>query len=493
MDSLAGQSAVVVGGGFGGLSAACHLADQGADVTLVEKNGQLGGRASAFERDGFTFDMGPSWYLMPDVFERFFETFDHEPTDFFDLEHLDPHYRILFKDGDSVDMSGDLDAVRDTFESYEDGAAEAFDRYLAQAEENYEVGMERFVYADRTDFRDYLSPEVARSARGLSLLGTMDDHVADYFDHPKLRQIVQYSLVFLGGSPHNTPALYNLMSHVDFNLGVFYPEGGMHGVADGVAELAHELGVETRVNEPVERIDPYARSFVVETATDSHRANVVVSDAPYSHTEQDLLDPEYRQYDADYWADRTYAPSAFLLYLGVEGDVDPLEHHTLVLPEDWDPHFESIFDRPAWPDDPAYYVCAASETDDSVAPAGHSNLMVLVPIAPGLDDDPAGRETYRDAVLADLAANAVDVRDRIVVEESFSVSDFADRYNSYQGTALGMAHTLTQTAMFRPPHRSSTLDGLYFTGANTTPGIGVPMCLISGELTAGYVAEDYGR
>lgn len=494
MDSLAGTTAVVIGAGFGGLSTACYLAEAGASVKVIEKNDQLGGRASTLERDGFRFDMGPSWYLMPDVFERFFAHFDRTPTEYYELTHLDPHYRIFFKDGDRVDMSADLEAVRQTFEEYETGAGEAFDRYLAKSKENYEAGMEHFVYEDRSSITDFLDPRLAAYARGLTLLGSMQDHVEGYFDHPKLQQIVQYTLVFLGGSPTNTPALYNLMSHVDFNLGVYYPEDGMAGVVDGIAQLARELGVEFITNSPVTRIEPYARTQVVHTEEDSFRTDYVVSDADYAHTEQELLAPEYRQYDESYWASRTYAPSAFLLYLGVEGDVDPLKHHTLVLPTDWQEHFDQIFEEPTWPDDPAYYVCVPSDTDETVAPAGHSNLFILVPIAPGLDDEEPVRESYRDQVLADLAENTgVDVRDRIVVEERFSVSEFADRYNSYAGTALGLAHTLDQTALFRPPHRSEAVDGLYFTGGDTTPGIGVPMCLISGQLTAEYVAEDYGK
>jgi phytoene desaturase len=540
MDSLTGTSVVVVGAGFGGLSTACYLADAGADVTVLEKNDQLGGRASLLDADGFEFDMGPSWYLMPDAFERFFAQFDREPTDYYDLERLDPHYRVFFKGearsasgnasgetastegsddrpADSVDMTGDLAHVRDVFESFEDGAGDAFERYLEQSKRNYEVGMERFVYQDRTSLRDYLSLDVLRSARGLTLLGSMEDHVADYFDNPRLRQLVQYSLVFLGGSPSNTPALYSLMSHVDFNLGVHYPRSqgdgpnGVKAVADGIADLARELGVEFVTGAAVTAIDPQPTlggaatgaavatdgsadtRLVVRTADREWRADAVVSDADYAHTEQELLAPADRQYDEEYWESRTLAPSAFLLYLGVEGDVEPLAHHTLVLPDDWNRHFDTIFEEPSWPEDPAYYVCAPSVTDDSVAPDGHSNLFVLVPVASGLDDGPEIRATYRDRVLADLAEHAgVDVRDRIVFEETFSVSEFAERYNSLRGTALGLAHTLRQTSLFRPPHRSDAVEGLYFVGANTTPGIGVPMCLISGEHAAGCVAENLG-
>ena len=544
MDGVAGESVVVIGGGFGGLSTACYLADAGADVTLLEKNGQLGGRASRLEADGFRFDMGPSWYLMPDVFERFFGHFGRSPEEYYSLTHLDPHYRVFWKDGDRVDVLPDMDHNRELFESYESGAGDALDAYLRESKRTYEIGMEHFVYEDRPRLRDYVDTDVLRYSWGLSLLGKMQGHVEGYFDHPKLQQLMQYTLVFLGGSPTNTPALYNLMSHVDFNMGVYYPDGGIGAVVDGIVELADELGVEFVTDAEVTAIEGRRGGFAVEVngggagvanvereareARDAvtgeavgdggavadgdggtaaanpgddganpgsdgatrYLADLVVSNADYAHTERELLPPEKRQYTEEYWESRTFAPSAFLLYLGVEGDVDELAHHTLVLPTEWDEHFAQIFDDPAWPDDPAYYLCVPSETDDAVAPEGHSNLFALVPIAPGLEDTPERRAEYRDLVLDDIAENTgTDLRDRIVFEETFSVEDFADRYNSYQGSALGLAHTLRQTSLLRPPHRSSEVDGLYFTGATTTPGIGVPMCLISGGLTAERIAD----
>jgi len=491
MSDLEGEDIVVIGSGFGGLSVACYLADAGADVDVIEKNEQLGGRASVLRKDGFRFDMGPSWYLMPDVFEKFFGDFGRSPEEFYDLERLDPHYRIFFKDGDEVDVPPNVEASKQLFESYEDGAGEALEAYLDEAEYTYDVGMEHFVYEDRSEWSDFLDPSLAKYGQGIDLLGTMQGHVEEYFDHPKLQQIMQYTLVFLGGSPHNTPALYNLMSHVDFNLGVYYPEGGMGGVVDAIVETAEDLGVTFHTDRPATEIKGRAGGFRVETERGGIETDYVVSDADYRHTEMELLPPEKRGFDPEYWDSRTYAPSAFLLYMGVEGELDELAHHTLVLPTDWEQHFDQIFEEPAWPDDPAYYCCVPSKTDDTVAPDGHGNVFVLVPIAPGLDDTPTVRERYRDAVLADLADHTgEDIRDRIVVEESFSVSDFASRYNSTKGTALGMAHTLRQTAAFRPPHRSKEVDGLYFTGSYTTPGIGVPMCLISGEVTAEKVFED---
>jgi len=492
MTRLSGTTITVVGGGIGGLSTACYLAEAGADVQVLEKNEQLGGRASRLETEGFRFDMGPSWYLMPDVFERFFDHFDREPSDFYDLQRLDPHYRIFFKDGDQCDACGDNEYMRDLFESYETGAGEAFEEYLSTSQNHYETAMEHFVYTERPRLRDWVDLDVMRAAPiGLQLLGSMQSHVEDYFEHPKLQQIMQYTLVFLGGSPQNTPALYNMMSHVDFNLGVYYPDGGMGAVIDGVVELGEELGVSYQTDSEVTSLTRARDEFIVETAVETHRPDTVVVNADYAHVEKELLPEHERQYDDDYWESRTYAPSAFLLYLGVEGDVEPLAHHTLVLPEDWDGHFEQIFDKPAWPDDPAYYLCVPSKTDDTVAPEGHSNLFALVPIAPGLEDGEAIRDEYRDTVLDDIAENTgVDLRDRIVVEEQFSVSDFGERYNATQGTALGLAHTLRQTSLLRPPVRSSKVDGLYFTGSFTTPGIGVPMCLISGEHAANALIEE---
>ncbi|MFB6307949.1 MAG: phytoene desaturase family protein [Haloarculaceae archaeon] len=523
MSELAGEEITVVGGGFGGLSAACYLADAGADVRVLEKNDQLGGRASRLEADGFRFDMGPSWYLMPDVFERFFGHFGREPGDYYELEHLDPHYRIFWKDGpatngdrgrepasdggtvaqveseaipagvDAVDIRPDLAAMYELFESYEDGAGEAFEEYLATSERHYETAMEQFVYTDRGRLRDWVDLDVLRAAPvGLSLIGSMQRHVEKYFEHPRLQQIMQYTLVFLGGSPSTTPALYNIMSHVDFNLGVYYPEGGMGAVVDAVVDLGSELGVTYETGREVTEITRRKAGFQVETEDRQYRPDEVVVNADYAHAERDLLPDHERQYDDDYWDSRTYAPSAYLLYLGVEGDVPELAHHTLVLPEDWDPHFETIFEDPAWPEDPAYYLCVPSKTDETVAPEGHSNLFALVPVAPGLEDSEAIREQYRDRLLADIAENTgVELLDRIVFEKDFCVSEFVDRYNATEGTALGLAHTLRQTSLLRPNNRSSAVDGLYFTGSFTRPGIGVPMCLISGEHTASAVIEDH--
>ena len=488
---LAGDEVTVVGGGFGGLSAACYLAADGADVRLLERHGEVGGVAGRIDTDGFRIDTGPSWYLMPDTFERFFGRFDRHPEEYYDLTRLDPHYRIFWKDGDRVDVPDDPEAVARIFESYEPGAGDAFRSYLDEAERAYGIGVEEFVYRDRSRFRDCLDPRLLRAARGVTFLGPMEEYVGERFEHPKLRQLVQYTLVFLGGAPTNTPAIYTLMSHVDFNLGVYHPTGGIASVVDGMADLATELGVEIETGRDVTGLDPKRGAISVETESGRNQADTVVANANPYHVERDLLPDGSSEYGDDYWSSRTYAPSAFLMYLGIEGNAEPLEHHTLVLPTDWDAHFEAIFEDPAWPEDPAYYVNVPSRTDPTMAPDGHEAVVVLVPLAAGLGDNDRSRERFRERVLDDLETHTgVELRDRIVLERTACVSEFGERFGAPRGTALGLAHTLRQTGPLRPSIRSSAAESLYYTGSYTSPGIGVPMCLVSGEHTAAAVRDD---
>ena len=484
------EKIIIIGGGFGGLSTACFLADEGYNVELIEKNEHVGGRASVLEEDGYRFDMGPSWYLMPDIFERFFEKFDREPEDFFELHRLDPNYRIFFKDGDMMDVPADPEEASELFETYEEGAGEAFQRYLDKSEETYKIGMNEFVLKDRNNFRDYISLDVLKNARGISLIKKMQDHVEEYFDNPKLQQVMQYTLVFLGGAPNNTPALYNLMSHVDFNMGVYYPEGGIYSVIEAMKEMGEELGVEYTTNEEVIEINKDERPYIV-TEDRKIECDAVISNADYAFTETELLPDKYTTHDKDYWESKTYAPSAFLMYMGVDDELENLEHHSLVLPEDWNPHFEKIFDEPALPDDPAYYICNPSDTDESVAPEGESAIFVLVPIAAKLKLNEEKREQFREAVLEDIAENTgEDLRGKINYEKIFAGEEFKEKYNSFNGTALGIAHTLRQTSVFRPKQRSKKMEGLYYTGQYTNPGIGMPMCLISGEHVSEKVVKD---
>jgi phytoene desaturase len=351
--------------------------------------------------------------------------------------------------------------------------------------------MERFVYADRPRIRDWVDTDVLRSAPGLKLLASMDEYVGKHFEHPKLRQLVQYTLVFLGGAPHNTPALYTLMNHVDSNLGVYYPEGGFYRVVEALAGLADDLGATVETGVDVTGLRPLSRGgLAIESTAGPRSADAAVCNAHPAAAERRLLPDRYRDHDDDYWNSRTWAPSAYMLYLGVERDVDPLTHHTLVLPTDWDPHSEAIFEDPRWPENPAYYVNVPSLTDDTVVPEGHEAVVVLVPVAPGLEDGPEARARFRDQVRVDIAdRTGVDLRDPVVEREA-TVSTFAGRFDAPGGTALGLAHTLGQTGPLRPGRRAGALDDLYYVGGDTTPGIGIPMCLISGEHAAEAVVAD---
>jgi len=504
-EPLRGERIAVVGAGFGGLSAASYLTDAGADVTVFERNEHPGGYAGRIERDGFRIDTGPSWYLMPEVFDRFFQHFGREVEEFYELTELEPLYEIYWKDGDHAEIPSTRQGQKQLFESYESGAGSKLDDYLSDAAEAYELGMDRFVYPSRSRLRDMMDLDIIRSVRALPKLRTMDTYVKSYFTHPKLRQIAEYKLVFLGGSPYNTPAIYTLMSHVDMNLGVYHPTGGIASVIDGMVTLATDLGVTIHTDTPVTSIEPLSRAdetrqqFEITTGkgpdgntaeTDGGRFDRVVANAAPTHVERDLLPEEYANREA-YWNSRTYAPSAYLLYLGVNGEVDGLEHHSLILPNDWQPHFDRIFDEAGWPDDPAYYVHVPSKTDDTVAPDGHEAVVILVPLAPGLEDDTETLEQFRKLVLDDLAeTTGVEFRDRIVLEESACVSTFADRFNAPEGTALALSHTLGQTGPLRPAHRAPGVDGLYYVGAYTNPGIGMPMCLLSGEHVTNAIIED---
>lgn len=485
------EKVVIIGGGIGGLSTAAYLGKKGFNVELYEKNERVGGRASLLEKDGFKFDMGPSWYLMPDIFERYFNHFGYEPSDFLDLVKLNPNYKIFFKDGDKVEIPEEPEKVKEIFEEYEDGAGEAFEKYLEKSRESYDVGMNNFVLKDRNRFRDYLSLDVALNARKLNLFKSMDSYVSDYFDNKKLQQIMQYSLVFLGGYPKNTPALYNLMSHVDFNMGVYYPRGGIYEIIKSMKDIAEEQGVEIHCNSEVQSIERRDGRVEVKFEDTLVETDYVVSNAGYGFTETKLItDKNLRQYSEDYWNKKTYAPSAFLMYLGLSKELTELDHHNLVLPLDWDEHFEQIFEEPDYPDNPAYYVCNPSETDVSVAPEGKSSIFILVPLAPELKDNKQVRDKFKEKILDDFGENiGIDLRDLIEFEETFSVNDFKTRYNGINGTALGLAHTLRQTSVFRPKKSSKKFKELFYTGADTNPGIGMPMCLISGEQTAEEVEK----
>ncbi len=489
---------IIIGGGFGGLSAAAFLARGGANVTLLEKNPSLGGRAQVWTQDGFRFDMGPSWYWMPDVFQRFFERFDSSVSDHYSLTRLDPSYRVWFGPGDAMDLPAGVEPVQALFESLEPGAGSRLQAFLEDAEYKYRRGMGDFVHKPGLSLKEFADPRLIWALIRLQMLQSFRKHVGRHFTNPKLRQIVEFPVLFLGSTAPSTPALFSLMNHADISLGTWYPQGGMGSVVRGMAELARKEGADLRTNTPVSRIlvsGERVTGVEVEEGGEPSTlpSDVVLANADYAHVEQDLLGPEERQYSRRYWETRTLSPSALLFYLGVKGRVEGIQHHTLFFDEDLDAHADAIYENPRWPDRPLFYVSAPSRTDDSVAPPGHENLCILIPLAPNLNDTDKVREHYFQVALRRLESlTGQTIEDRIVLKRSYAHRDFSADYNALGGNAYGLANTLRQTALLRPRLRSRRVGGLYFAGQLTVPGPGVPPAIISGEVAARQILQDRG-
>ncbi|MBA3758866.1 phytoene desaturase [Candidatus Saccharibacteria bacterium] len=483
---MIGKSAIIIGSGFGALGSACLLAKAGWNVTVLEKNNQIGGRAGYFEEEGFRFDMGPSWYLMPDVFEHFFKLLGEDVNKHLKLKKLSPSYRIFYKDTFlKIDIHSDLEKDLKTIEQIETGAGSALESYLDQAGYQYGVAKDRFMYKNYDSFKDFFTREMATEGRKLNVLSNMNKHVGKYFKTDAMQKLMQYPLVFLGSSPYNTPAIYNIMSHIDFNMGVYYPDGGIYEIVKALQKIAEKHGAKFVTDCLVEKIIVEdGKAVGVMTKNGEQRADIVISNADIHHTETQLLETEYRTKTERYWHKRTMAPSALIMYLGVKGKIPELTHHNLLFSKDWKKNFAEIFDQPRWPKDPSLYICNPSKTDPSVAPKDHENLFVLVPVASGLKYDDELLEHYSNKILETIEKHMYvkDLRERIVYKKLFSVRDFEQRYNSYKGSALGLAHTLRQTAIFRPNNISKKVKDLYYVGAGTNPGIGMPITLISAEL-----------
>ncbi len=482
------SKAIIIGSGFGGLASACLLAKDGYEVEVFEKNEQVGGRASQKEIDGFTFDMGPSWYLMPDVFEHFYKILGEDINKHLELIKLSPSYKIWFKDTDHepVDIFSDLEKTLPILEKLEPGCTPQVKEYLRRAEYQYEVAMQNFVYKNYDSIFDFLNLQMAVEGAKLSVFTKMQKYTEKFFKTEELQKIMQYTLVFLGSSPYNTPALYNIMSHIDFNMGVFYPKGGFHAVAKSLQAIAEKHGAKIHLNSPVKKIISHegeAKEIQLEDGT-IHEADLIVSNADVYHTETKLLDPSDQQYPQKYWNKKVSAPSAFIMYLGLDTELPQLRHHNLIFSKDWKSNFSQIFDDPQLPEDPSIYICNPNKTETEVSPQGTENLFILVPIAAGLELTDADKEQYTNQIL-DLLQDELDIpeiRKKLLVQKIFTGDDFKSRYNSFQGSALGLAHTMTQTALFRPRNYSKKVKNLYYTGGNTVPGIGVPMCFISAQL-----------
>lgn len=487
------RSAIVIGSGFAGLSAATALAAKGFAVTVVEKNDTPGGRARVWRKDGFVFDMGPSWYWMPDVFEQWFASFGSSVKAHYDLVRLDPSYRVFFGDADTWDIPAGTAELLALFDRVEPGAGARLKDFLQEAGMKYRLGMNDLVHRPALRWSEFVNARVVSGMMRSTVFTSLRKHVRSRFNDPRLQQLLEFPVLFLGATPERTPALYSLMNYADMMLGTWYPMGGMGRIVDGMVAVARDHGVHFRTNTPVTRIMvEQGRAHGVETTAGVLRADLVVAGADYHHVETSLLDPEFRSYSEAYWESRVMAPSSLLFYLGFDRRLEGLRHHNLFFDRSLDVHAREIYDAPAWPSDPLMYVCVPSITDPSVAPAGHENVFALIPIAPGLEDTPAIRERYLRQVLDRIGQRTgIDVRPHMVLQRSYCINDFQADHNAFRGNAYGLANTLRQTAVLKPRMKSRRVQGLYFTGQLTVPGPGVPPSLISGQVVADLIAKEF--
>ncbi|MFV8224717.1 phytoene desaturase family protein [Christiangramia aquimixticola] len=479
----------IIGSGFSSLAAACYLAKSGYQVHLFEKNSTVGGRARQLKKEGFTFDIGPTWYWMPDVFERFFADFGKKPSDYYELIKLDPAYQVYFGKGDSVIIPGNLEQIYATFEEVESGSSEKLRKFITKARDNYDIAIKDLVYRPGISPMELIT--LATAKRLGRFFTNISTEVRKEFKNEKLRQILEFPVLFLGAKPSDTPAFYSFMNYADFGLGTWQPKGGMYKVIEGIKLLAESLGVKFHLNSPVERIiteNGKAKGIAVDGVI--HNADVILSGADYHHSES-LLPKTERQYSEKYWDKKTFAPSSLLFYVGFDKKLKNVAHHTLFFDSSFKKHAEEIYDNPQWPENPLFYASFPSITDKESAPEGKEVGIFLIPLAPDLEDSDEIREKYFKMILNRLEdLTDQNLKNSIIFKESFGVNDFKEAYNSYKGNAYGMANTLFQTAFLRPGLKSKKVEKLYFTGQLTVPGPGVPPSLISGKLAAGLIQQN---
>ena len=482
------KSIQIIGSGFSSLAASCYLAKEGYKVTLLEKNDSVGGRARQIKKDGFTFDIGPSWYWMPGVFERFFSDFDKKPSDYYQLEKLDPAYKVFFGKKDSLTVGGDLDSIYKMFEQEEKGSAQHLKKFLDSAKANYETAIEDLVYNPGVSPLELVTPTTVM--RVTQFFSTVSKEVRKKIRSRRLIKILEFPVLFLGAKPSKTPAFYNFMNYADFGLGTWHPNGGMYSVVEGMKQLAEELGVVFQTNSNVEKIIVNDGKVTgVKVNGSIVHSDIVLSGADYHHTET-LLDLKDRQYSETYWSKKTFAPSSLLFYVGFDKKLKNVNHHNLFFDTDFDAHAVEIYDDPKWPTAPLFYANFTSLTDSKSAPEGKENGFFLIPLATDLEDTEELRNKYFDMIMDRFEKiTNQEVKNSIIFKESFCVNDFKKEYNSYKGNAYGMANTLLQTAFLRPKLKSKKVKNLYFTGQLTVPGPGVPPSLISGKITSELIKK----
>ncbi|MEJ7829578.1 MAG: phytoene desaturase family protein [Segetibacter sp.] len=488
------KKVIIIGSGFSGLSAACFMAKAGWSVTVLEKQEIPGGRARKFTDQGFTFDMGPSWYWMPDVFERFFGEFNKKVSDYYLLERLNPSYRVYWP-GEAVDIPANYIELKDVFEKIEPGSAKKLDDFLKQAAYKYKTGMQNLVLKPALSLTEFIDANVIKGILKLDLFSSMKKHVAKYFKDSKLRELMEFPVLFLGALPEKTPALYSLMNYADIKGGTWFPKGGMYKIVEAMHKLATELGVSFFFNTNVEEIKvANGTAKMVETAKQQFEADVVIASADYHHVETKLLAAEYRSYSNKYWESRIMAPGCLLYYVGLNKKLKNVKHHSLFFDVPFKQHAEEIYLTKKWPTEPLFYVSITTATDESMAPEGCENLFLLIPVAPGLENDLEDlREHYFNKIVLRMEKRfGENITNHIVYKRSYANSDFEHDYNSFKGNAYGLANTLLQTAILKPSIKSKKVNNLFYTGQLTVPGPGVPPSLISGEVVAKQVLKEFG-
>ncbi len=478
----------IIGSGFSALAAAAYLAKSGNEVKVYEKNATIGGRARQFKKDGFTFDIGPTWYWMPDVFDRFFADFDKKTSEFYSLRKLNPAYSVYFDKLDYFTVEDSLDKIYKAFEKEEPGSAAKLKTFIANAKENYDIAIKDLVYNPGVSPLELISPKTVLKIR--QFLGNIASDVRKTFSNDRLIQVLEFPVLFLGAKASKTPSFYNFMNYADFGLGTWHPVGGMYSVVEAMSTLAKSLGVQIETNANVEKIlVEHGETTGIIINGKTIPSDIVLSGADYHHTET-LLDPKYRQYSETYWNKRTFAPSSLLFYVGFDKKIENVEHHTLFFDVDFEEHAKAIYDHPKWPREPLFYASFPSKTDSSVAPKGKEAGIFLIPIAPGIEDTEALREHYFKKIIERFEKlSNQSVQGNILFKKSYCVKDFQEDYNAYKGNAYGLANTLLQTAFLRPKLKSGKVKGLYFTGQLTVPGPGVPPALISGKLSAELIDQ----